>query len=38
MWKIEIAFNFIYTLHYNGLMIYLHFNMVYELNYQLLAC
>jgi hypothetical protein len=39
--EIEVACNFIYTMHYNGLMIFLNtsltINMVHELNYQLVT-
>jgi hypothetical protein len=31
--EIEVAFNFIYTMYYNGLVFFKH-----ELNYQLLTC
>jgi len=40
--EIEVAFNFIYTMHYNGLMIFLDIsltiNIIHELNYQFLTC
>jgi len=40
--EIEITINFIYTMHYNGSMIFfpisLTINMVHELNYQFLTC
>ncbi len=39
--EIEVAFNFIYTIYYNGLMIFLNIfstiNMLHELNHQLLT-
>jgi hypothetical protein len=38
--EIEVAFNFIYTMHYNGFVIFLTFltiNMVHELNHQFLT-
>jgi hypothetical protein len=40
--EIEVLINFIYTMHYNGLMnffdISLTINIVHELNYQFLTC
>jgi hypothetical protein len=39
--EIKLAFNFIYTMDYNGSVIFLTFfnyHMVYELNHPLLTC
>jgi hypothetical protein len=40
--EIEVAFNFIYTMHYNELVSFLKnsliVNMVHDVNYQLLIC
>jgi hypothetical protein len=40
--EIEVPFNFIYTMHYKGLMIFfdisLTINIIHELNYQFLTC